>query len=90
MATVSAAPSPHAVAALALAASLLEALVKRGAIDRPGVDDMLRDAASYAQALCADCPSEVEGHVQRLLTMIGQAQAGVAETEVAAATGPAA
>lgn len=71
------------MAALAIVASLMEALLKRGVIDRTAVDDTLRDAMSYAQALCTDCPPEVEGGVQRLLRMIGQAQARVADTEAA-------
>jgi len=81
MAAITEAPSSQALAALAVVASLMEALLRRGVIDSIAVDDTLRDAASYAQALCADCPAEVERDVQRLLVMIGQAQARVADTE---------
>jgi hypothetical protein len=81
MAAITEAPSPQALAALAVVASLMEALSRRGVIDSIAVDDTLRDAASYAQALCADCPAEVERGVQRLLMMIGEAKAQVADTE---------
>lgn len=86
MAATVEAPSPQAMAALAVVASLIETLARRGVIDRAAVDDTLKDAASYAQALCADCAPETEREVQRLLKMIGQVgsqEARVAETEEA-------
>ena len=83
MAAETGAPSPQALAALAVAASLMEALLKRGVIDRSAVDDTLKDAASYAQALCVDCSPELERGVQHLLKMIGQAEEQVADTEPA-------
>lgn len=81
MAAITEAPSPQSLAALSVVASLIETLARRGVIDRDAVDDTLRDAASYAQALCADCTPEVEREVQRLLKMIGEA--GSAEARVA-------
>jgi hypothetical protein len=64
-------PSPHAVAALAVVMALFETLLKRGVLDQSAVGPVLRDAGSYAQALCADCPPEVEPSVRPLLTAIG-------------------
>ena len=63
-------PSPHGLAALAISASLVEALVKQGIIDQAAVEAILKDAHPYAQALCIDCSPEVERETQRLLKEI--------------------
>jgi hypothetical protein len=63
-------PSPHGLAALAISASLVEALVKQGIIDQAAVEAILKDANPYAQALCIDCSPEVERETQRLLKEI--------------------
>jgi hypothetical protein len=73
-------PSAQALAALAAVMSLVEALFKRGVIDQPAVDTMLREAGTYAQALCVDCSHEVEREVQQLLAAIGKAEVSPAET----------
>ncbi len=49
-----------ALAALAISASLVEALVKQGIIDRLGPEAILKEAKLYAQALCIGCSPEVE------------------------------
>ena len=59
--------SPHGLAALAISASLVEALVKQGIIDQATVEAILKEAKLYAQALCIDCSPEVERETQRLL-----------------------
>lgn len=74
-------PSAQAVTALAVVMSLVEALLKRGVIDPAAVDDVLRDAGTYAQALCVDCSREAETEVKRLLEEVGTAAKQVAPTE---------
>ena len=59
--------SPHGLAALAISASLVEALVKQGIIDQATVEAILKEAKLYAQALCIDCSPDVERETQRLL-----------------------
>ena len=59
--------SPHGIAALAISASLVEALVKQGIIDQATIEVVLKEANLYAQALCIDCSPEVERQTQRLL-----------------------
>ena len=66
------APSAHALTALAVVMSLMDALVKRGVIDHTAVDATLKDAGTYAQVLCADCSREVEQEVHRLLDEIAK------------------
>src|SRR5215469_13499878 len=46
------APSAHALTALAVVMSLMDALVKRGVIDHTAVDATLKDAGTFAQVLC--------------------------------------
>ena len=75
------ATSAHALAALSVVMSLMQALAKRGLIDHTVVDATLADAGTYAQALCADYPREVEREVQRLLVEIGKVATQVAPPE---------
>lgn len=71
----------HAVAGIAMSASLMEALLKRGVIEQTDVDAILKDAASYVDALCADGGLKVEREARRLLTQIGKVEHEVAATE---------
>lgn len=71
----------HAMAGLAASASLMEALVKRGLIEQTDVDTIIKDAASYVDALCADCGLKVEREARRLLALIGKVEHEAAETE---------
>jgi hypothetical protein len=64
------AASPHGLAALAISVSLVEALLKQGAIDQATVETILKEAGLYAQALCIDCPPEFERETQGLLKQI--------------------
>jgi hypothetical protein len=64
------AASAHGLAALATSVSLCEALLKQGVIDQATVEAVLKEASLYAQALCLDCPPEVERETQRLLKQI--------------------
>jgi hypothetical protein len=64
------AASPHGIAGLAVSVSLVETLLKQGAIDQATVETILKEAILYAQALCIDCPTEVERETQRLLSQI--------------------
>ena len=69
------------LAGLAVCASLLEALLKRGVIEQADVDAIIEDASSYVAALSIELGQEVEGGARRLLTLIGRNQAKVAVTE---------
>ena len=60
IATANSPSSAQAVVALGIAASLVESLFRRGLIDQEAFDAIIKNAASYVQALCADCPPEVE------------------------------
>jgi hypothetical protein len=71
----------QALAGLAVSASLIEALLKRGIIDQADADTIIRDAASYVAAFSTDCEPAVEREAQRLLTLIGKAEQKVAVTE---------
>ena len=62
--------SPHGLAALAVSVSLCEALLRQGVIDQAAAEAVLKEAGLYAQALCLDCPPEVERETQRLLKQI--------------------
>jgi hypothetical protein len=70
--------SAAGLAGLALTASLMEALLKQGVIDRTAVDAIIRDSASYVDALCTDCGPEIERDARRLLTLIAKAEPTVA------------
>ena len=65
-------PAAQALAGLALSASLMETLVRRGVIEQAEVDSIVRDAASYVAAFCTDCGAEVEREALRLLAQIGK------------------
>jgi hypothetical protein len=65
-------PAAEALAGLAMSASLMEALLKRGVIEQQDVDPIIRDAASYVAAFCTDCGAEVEREALRLLALIGK------------------
>ena len=77
------APTAQALTALAVAMSLLEALLKRGVIDADAVGSIVKDAGNYAQVLCADCSREVEREVQRLLDVVGNAATHMDAAEAA-------
>ena len=78
--------SPHGLAALAISASLVEALVKQGIIDQATVQAILKEANLYAQALCIDCSPEVERETLRIVGLIGTPEepAAVAASATAA------
>ena len=63
----------------------MEALLKRGVIEEADVDTIVRDAASYAAALCVEAAPEVEREALRLLALIKKAEQKVAATEAPAA-----
>ncbi len=73
----------QALASIAMSASLMEALLKRGVIQQEDVGPIIRDAASYVAAFCTDCGPEVEREARRLLTLIGKAEQDVAASEPA-------
>ena len=81
--------SPQGIAGLAISVSLIEALLKQGAIDQATVEAILKEAILYAQALCLDCAPEMERETQRLLSQIrlpsepaaAEPPAAAAETE---------
>ena len=79
------APSAHGLAALAISVSLIETLLKRGAIDRATVEAVLKEAGTYAQALCIDCPPEVERETLRIVKLIGTPEAPAAQPASATA-----
>jgi hypothetical protein len=71
-------PSPHGLAALAVSVSLLEVLLKQGVIDRATVEATLKEATTYAQALCIDCSPEVERETLRIVGLLGTPEEPVA------------
>jgi hypothetical protein len=75
------APNAQALAGLAMSASLMEALLKRGVIQQTDVDPIIHDAASYVAALCTECEAEVEREALRLLDLIGKTERDVAPVE---------
>jgi len=79
------APSPHGLAALAISVSFIEALLKQGVIDRTTVEATLKEASTYAQALCIDCTPEMERETLRIVRLVGMPDEPVAVTEPAAA-----
>ena len=64
--------SAQAVVALGIAASLIESLFRRDLIDQEAFDAIIKDAASYVQALCTDCPPEVERQAHLMLKQLGK------------------
>ncbi len=74
-------PAAQALAGLAMSASLVEALLKRGVLEQSDVDPIIRDAASYVTAFCTDCGPEVEREALRLLALIGKTERDVAASE---------
>jgi hypothetical protein len=70
-------PAALALAGVAMSASLMEALLKRGMIQQEDVDPIIRDASSYVAAFCTDCGPGVEREAQRLLTLIGKSERDV-------------
>jgi hypothetical protein len=72
------APSPHGLAALAVSVSFLEVLLKQGVIDRVTVEATLKEATTYAQALCIDCSPEVERETLRIVGLLGTPEEPVA------------
>jgi hypothetical protein len=83
-ATATSPPSAQAIAALGMAASLMESLLRGGLIDKEAFDAIVKDAASYVQALCTDCPSEVEREAQAMLKLLGKPPADVPPFEATA------
>ena len=64
---------PLGLAGLVVAASLVEALRKRSAIDREAVDDLVKTALIYVQAFCVDHPVEIEQETKRILQVVAKA-----------------
>jgi ABC-type Fe3+-siderophore transport system permease subunit len=83
-ATANSPPSAQAIAALGLAAALMESLVRGGLIDQEVIDAIVKDGASYVQALCTDCPPEVEPQALAILKLLGKPPAGVPPSEATA------
>ena len=73
----------QALAGLALCASLMEALLKRGVLERAAIDPIIQDAASYVAAFCTDCGPEIEREALRLLTLVGKSERDVAVADAA-------
>lgn len=65
----------QALAGLAISASLMEALLKRGVIEHADADTIVRDAASYVAAFTDSGP---EREALRVLTLIGKPKRDVA------------
>ena len=63
-----------AIAAFALAASTVESLRKSGLVSQQVLDELLKGAASYVQASCADYPPEIEQEAQRVLQLFTGSQ----------------
>jgi hypothetical protein len=74
-------PAAEALAGLAMSASLMEALLKRGVIEQQDVDPIVSDAASYVAAFCTDCGAEVEREALRLLALVGKSGRDAAPPE---------
>jgi hypothetical protein len=72
------------LAGLVMAASLMEALRKRGFLDEEGTTEVMANALVYMQAFGVEHPPEVEEQTRRLLEMVsraaGQAPQGPAQT----------
>jgi hypothetical protein len=76
------APAAQALAGLAMAASLMEALLKRGIIEQADADAIIREAASYVAAFTNFGP-DVEREALRVLKLIGKSQRDVAVAQAA-------
>jgi hypothetical protein len=74
-------PTAQGLAGLAMSASLMETLLKRGVIEQKDVDPIVADATSYVAAFCTDCGPEVEREALRLLAMIGKTHRDVVPDE---------
>lgn len=71
----------QALAGLAMSASLMEALLKRGVLEQKDVDLIVADATSYVAAFCTDCAAEIEREAMRLLAQVGKAGRDVAPAD---------
>ena len=68
---------PYALAGLAMTASLMDALLKRGMIDEAFVAAATKEAIAYAQALCTEWSPDVERETQRILQLVSQPKTAV-------------
>jgi hypothetical protein len=75
----------QAFAGLAMSASLMEALLKRGLIEQADVDAIMGDAASNVAAFCTDRGPEVEREALQVLELIGKSLRDVVVPEPAPA-----
>jgi hypothetical protein len=80
------APSPQALAGLAVTASILEALLRREILDQTAVHVILKDAGSYISALSTDFAPEIERDARRLLTLLGKVEKAVETDEAQPST----
>jgi hypothetical protein len=60
------------LAGLVVAASLLDAMRKRGLVDEDAVKEIMENAAVYVQAFGADHPPEIEQEARRILQMLAK------------------
>jgi hypothetical protein len=73
----------QAFAGLAMSASLMEALLKRGLIEKADVAVIMRDAASNVAAFCTDRGPDVEREALQVLTLISKSLRDVVVPEPA-------
>ena len=78
---IAGAPSPHALAGLAVSAAILETLLRRGILDQTAVDVVLKDAGSYISALSTDFGPEIERDARGLLAQLGKVETAVETDE---------
>jgi hypothetical protein len=65
--------TPVGLAALVVAASLMEALRKRGVLDEHAAAEVMDNALLYMQAFAVDQSPEFEQETRRLLDMLSKA-----------------
>ena len=83
---IAGAPSPQALAGLAVSAALLETLLRRGILDQTAVDIVLKDAGSYISAPSTDFAPEIERDARVLLAQLGKVEKAVETDEAQPST----
>ena len=83
---IAGAPSPQALAGLAVSAAILETLLRRGILDQTAVDVVLKDAGSYISALSTDFAPEIERDARVLLAQLGKVEKAVETDEAQPST----
>jgi hypothetical protein len=83
---IAGAPSPQALAGLAVSAAILETLLRRGILDQTAADVVLKDAGSYISALSTDFGPEIERDARVLLAQLGKVEKAVETDEAQPST----